>query len=117
MFTSTTLLQEAKETHLIFKCGRDDNALVSEKADADRAVNTFWRVLAKFWSRETHGYRRNRCAAGGPSKDRVGMDSVKTFHTHRLDNMRGKSTEASGGDGRTVEAAGNLVCRTSPDLL
>ena len=119
MFISTTLLQEAKETHLILKCGRDDNALVSEKADADRAVNTFWRVLAKFWSRETHGYRRNRCAAGGPSKDGVGMDSVKTFHTHRLDSIRGKSTEASGGDGRTVEAAGNLVCRTSlsPDLL
>ena len=37
------------------------------------------------------------------------MDSVETFHTHRLDNMRGKSTEASGGDGRTVEAAGNLI--------
>ena len=45
----------------------------------------------------------------GLRKEGFEMDSVKTFHTHRLDNMRGKSTEASGGDGRTVEAAGNLI--------
>ena len=76
-------------------------------------------MLAKFWSRETQGDRRNRCAARRPSETGIGMDSVKTFHTHRLDNIRGKSTVASGGDGRTVEAAGNLMCRASlfPDLL
>ena len=55
----------------------------------------------------------------GLQKEAFEMDSVKTFQTHRLDNMRGKSTVTSGGDGRTVEAAGNLMCRVSllPDLL
>ena len=45
----------------------------------------------------------------GLQKEGFEMDSVKTFHTHRLDNMRGKSTVTSGGDGRTVEAAGNFI--------